>query len=139
MDTETCTITKTLIAEPERLDALPRYLGKHFLEFEMGVYGYMDHFCEAYNGGYWDYYRLSNGGFFMCLSGDEHFKVFNEGNHFADEMSSEAVSIGVNLFALNALLWGDHVGVKIRDLYDNLQLYAADFPDEAGKIWSFID
>ncbi len=139
MDTLEISITKTLIAEPERLGTLPRYLGKHSLEFEMSVYGFMDRFCEAYNGGYWDYYRLSNGGFFMCLSGKDRFNVSNDGNHFDSEMSAEGVSVGVNIFALNALLWGDQTDARIIGLYDDLRDYAAEIPGEAEKIWAFID
>ena len=139
MDTLEISITKTLVAESDRLNTLPRYLGKHYLEFEMSVYGFMDRFCENYNGGYWDYYRLSNGGFFMCLSDEQRFNVVNEGNHFSSEMSAEAVSVGVNLFALNALLWGENADAKIFDLYDDVRDYAADIPDEAGKIWAFLD
>ncbi len=139
MDTLEISVTKTLVATPERLGTLPRYLGKHYLEFEMSVYGFMDRFCESYNGGYWDYYKLSNGGFFMCLSGEHRFNVVNDGNHFSSEMSAEAVSVGVNIFALNALLWGDHVDAKIFDLYDDLRDYAAEIPGEASKIIGFID
>lgn len=132
-------ITKTIVAERERMATLPRYLGKHYLEFEMSVYGFMDRFCKNYNGGLWNYYQLNNGGFFMCLSSDEKFNVVNANNWFESEMSAEAVSIGVNIYALNALLWSDNPDERIFELYENLKDYAAEGSSEAAQILKFID
>jgi len=131
-------ITKTLISETKRLDFLPRHTGKHFTLFETLVYGYMDQFCADYIGGYWEFYDLSNGGFFMALDDtDTAFEVTNPLNYFDGSLSAEAVSIGVNLFALCHLceITGDE---NFAHAYHALRDFACEHKD-AGAILSFID
>ena len=130
-------IEKTLIPEEKRMDFLPKHLGNHFLKFEMLVYSFMDTFCEEYSGGYWEFYSLSNGGMFISVSGDPQYRVVNAMNYFDDTLSAEAASIGINLFALNAILCETR-DEHIFDLYDHLYDFVADHP-ESAKILRFID
>lgn len=58
-----------------RLDFLPHYVGNKFLQYEMLIYDQMRKASKPYDGGYWEYYTLSNGGFYMELQQDEHFAM----------------------------------------------------------------
>jgi len=130
-------ISKRLVPENKRLDFLPRHFGNRFLMFENMVYSFMNHFCEDYSGGYWQFYTLSNGGAFMSLDSDKTFNVCNPMNYFDGKISAEAASIGVNIFALNALL-NDPCDEKLIDLYYALKDFGAEHK-EAPAILGFID
>ena len=135
-------ITKTLVTEALRPDALPKYFGKQFLQFEMYVYTLMSRYCPDYLGGYWDFYSLSNGGFFMSLHEDKRLRIENPDNFFDGQMSPEAASVAINLLAINRLEWSDDltetVAVKLRSLFEKLRDYAFQ-RDEASAIARFID
>jgi len=130
-------ITKTIIKDKDRLEFLPRHFGRNHLKFEMLVYAFMDKFCTEYTGGFWQFYTLDNGGLFIALDSDQSFEVINEMNYFEDRMSAQSASIGVNLFALNALA-SETQDQRIVDYYDALRDFSAEH-SEASKIFSFID
>ena len=130
-------IQKTLCPDQERLDFLPRHTGKHFLRYEQLVYATMDKSCEGYSGGFWHYYTLSNGGFFMALDDHRRFRVECDSNGYEGEMSAEAVSLGVNLFVQNRFAWeieAEHFSNAFYQLKD----FAAEHP-EVRDIMAFID
>ncbi|MCH9661307.1 MAG: antirestriction protein [Bacteroidetes bacterium] len=130
-------ITKRQVAEEQRLNFLPNFIGRHFLQYETAIYNQMSQSNVKYNGGYWDYYTLSNGGFYMALSQTEPLKMECVGNYFEGEMSADAGSIGVNLFVLNAFAWQMDEN-RFSTAYHQLRDYALDHP-EARKILAFID
>lgn len=130
-------ITKTLVAEDKRMDFLPKYIGKPFFKYELLVYRFMDMFCENYMGGYWQFYELSNGGMFICIDEEKSFRVCNDMNYFDDSMSGEAVSLGVNMCALNALMDCPNPDRYI-DLYYQLRDFICEHK-ETNKILRFID
>lgn len=88
-------------------------------------------------GGYWNFYNLSNGGFFMGLNSDKEFHVVNPMNYCDETMSAEAASIGANIYALSAVGF-DSQEPKIGTLYYALYDFAAEHA-EARKIFRFID
>src|SRR5690348_14714857 len=73
----------------ERLNCLPRHFGRHQLIVEDAVYAFMRHLCAEYDGGFWHYFELSNGGFYMAPDG-EPMEILVPGNGFSGEMSAEA-------------------------------------------------
>lgn len=95
-------ITATLVPEAERLAFLPEHLfGVRFmLRGEQLVYRWMSTLCPSYSGGFWNYVRLSNGGAYMALDQQGQIRVTVDTNGYEGEMSIEAASIVVNLFAL---------------------------------------
>ena len=105
--------------------------------FENMVFSFMDHFCEEYSGGYWQFYNLSNGGVFISLDSDETFSVCNPMNYFEGKMSAEAASIAVNMFAMNALMF-EPCDEKLIDLYYALKDFGVEH-NEAQAILGFID
>ena len=130
-------IIKTLVKEEDRLDFLPKHLGKKFLKFEMLTYAFMDNFCEEYSGGFWNFWTLDNGGILMTLDSTESFKVINPLNYFEDTMSAQAASVGMNLFALNDLA-NRTQDEKLADYFYALRDFASEHP-EASKIFQLID
>ncbi|WP_281989305.1 antirestriction protein [Aquimarina aggregata] len=137
-------ITKTLCPESKRLDFLPKHIGKKMLQFEATVYGYMDSFAESYTGGYWEFYTLSNGGFYMSLSQEAPLHLVQNTNHFNDEMSADAASIGINLYAIYSLLEEASNSNNKEELkrfqlaYHHLKEFAYQH-EEASKILRLID
>ncbi|MES2664160.1 MAG: antirestriction protein [Pseudomonadota bacterium] len=131
------TITKNLIIGPNRTRFLFKKLGKYFLAYEILVYQYMKLFCKDYQGGYWEFYTLSNGGFFMQYAKETSLNILSAGNYFESIMSTEAASLGVNLFALNRLTW-EAEDQKIIDYYDQLKDYAMEHV-ESQLIARWID
>ena len=130
-------ITRTPWPETQRLDFLPRVAGANYLRYEHSVYEFMDRACEAYQGGYWTFYTLSNDGFYMGLPGGERFQMSWADNWFEGEMSADAASIGVNLFALSALSFTS-CSEHYHDAYHALRDYALEH-EEAAQISRFID
>ena len=131
------TITKTKVPDDERMEFLPRKLGKLFLKFEMSVYAHMDNLCPEYRGGFWEFYDLSNGGFYMAYDHEESLRVVFPFNYFDEEMSADAASIAANLFALNSLTW-DTRSEQAIDAFYALRDFAAEHP-EGAKIMRVID
>lgn len=131
-------ITKTQVPENEKLDFLPRFVGKHFMAYESMIY---DRLREAsngqYEGGYWEFYTLSNGGFYMELMQDEALEMECVGNYYQGTMSAEAASIAINLVVQNAFAWQVDADKHSEHFYQ-LRDYASQH-EEAGKIFAFID
>ena len=130
-------ITKSLVEEKDRLNFLPHYFGENYLRYELLVFLFADKFCDEYHGGYWDFYHLSNSCPLMVLSSESCHKVVNDMNFFTDAMSSEAMSVGVNIFAMYALLEETRDSDLIH-YYRTLKEFASEHI-EASKIMRFID
>jgi Antirestriction protein len=54
------------VSNDERLQMLPRHFGRHLLTVENAVYACMRQLSSRYTGGYWRFFELSNGGFYMA-------------------------------------------------------------------------
>lgn len=131
-------ITKTLIKSGDRLDFLPKHVGRKFLQYEQAIYRYMHEYCEGYTGGMWNYYTLSNGGFFMAWDADEtSLKVSQPMNYYEGEMSAEAASVGMNLYVQNA--FAHQVDAeRFSEAFHALRDFAIQH-QEAAQIMAFID
>jgi len=95
-------ITKKKVADLDRLDFLPKHIGNHFAQFENYIYKLADNHVAEYKGGYWEFYELSNGGFYMSLASEESFSFENPNNYCSmQQLDSETISIILNLYALS--------------------------------------
>ena len=94
---------RTLVLDEKRLDMLPKYFGASGfgITFDHRFFNQMSRLCPEYNGGYWDYYELQSGGFYMSWSHDEKVTMYdpNGGEH---EMSADAASVAVGLILYSA-------------------------------------
>jgi hypothetical protein len=130
-------IAATVVPEHSRVQFLPAHLGRHMMMGEACIYGWLDRLSIDYNGGFWDFYTLSNGGFYMAPSGDKRFNIDVSGNGFSGEMSADAAGIVASLFGLCYLAnrFGDDKSIN---QYHWLRDFAIEHA-EAGLIMRAID
>jgi hypothetical protein len=81
------------VAKGERLQILPRRFGRYMLTVEHAIYRFMGELSVQYQGGYWRYVELSNGGFYMAPAQEEKLDVGVATNGFGGEMSADAAGI----------------------------------------------
>lgn len=104
---------------------------------EHGVYTVLERVSDDYSGGRWDFYALSNGGFFMAPHTDAPFRIVCDGNGFDGEVSAVAAGIIATLMALSHLSFVvDDDGLI--DQFYLLREYAVSH-SEAGAIFRAID
>lgn len=130
-------ITSTIVPEERRMDTLPRFFGRYFGAVECAIYEAMGSLCEAYNGGFWHFYELSNDAFFMVPATEGKMTLECQGNYFTGELSAEAAGIVATLFGLCRVAERYPVD-QIVDRYHALREFALDH-SEAGLIMAAID
>ena len=76
------TVLRTKVANHLRIQHTHDLFGINFpLSLEPLVYTFAGNLAEEYNGGYWECYTLSNGGFYMAPDSDKQFKVCCENGY----------------------------------------------------------
>jgi hypothetical protein len=133
-------ITRKVVAEHQRIQHAADVFGLDFpLHVEPLVYALTDHLASEYNGGYWEFYALSNGGFYMTPLSDTPFQVSCE-NGFEGELSADALGITVCLYAYSQLSFSLHsrLATICARQYYLLRDYMLEHP-EAGAILGAID
>ena len=132
-------VTRELVPDDQRMAITERLFGIHFpLQLEPVIYGITERMAESYNGGYWDFYTLSNGGFFLAPSGDDVFHVICD-NMFENDLSGDALGITVCLYAYSHLSFTDgRFGRVCACHYHRLREYMFEHP-EANLILQATD
>lgn len=94
---------------------------------------------EQYDGGFWEFYTLSNGGFFMAPTSRESFHVVCA-NGFKGDLSADAFGITSCLYAWSLLSFAadEKLAEECAKQYHWLRDYAAQHP-EAAAIWRATD
>lgn len=82
------------------MGTLPRHFGRYMMIVEGRIYDLMTEFCAAYEGG-WEFYELSNGGFYMVPRLGQTALVPSNG--YKGQMSADAAGIMVCLFTFSLL------------------------------------
>lgn len=137
------TIEVSLVEDEKRMAFLPAMFGpRNMMRGEGLVYGWMRRLSSEYNGGFWNFYRLSNGGFYLAPTGESLVKLSVWGNGFDGTMSPTAAGIVASLFALgqlaNEIDGKGETADEIINHYHLLRAYAGEHP-EGGKILGAID
>lgn len=101
-DLATTPISKTQCALGQRLYFLPHYLGRAHAAFQNRLFYLAKQLLEPYDGGYWEFYHLNNGGFVMALDDDNTITV-NSPNGSSATVDAETASIVVSLMTLSDL------------------------------------
>jgi hypothetical protein len=97
------TVTRELVPEDRRMDVVEGLFGTAFpLQLEPVVYGITDRMTQEYIGGYWDFWTLSNGGFYMAPAEDKVFHVKCQ-NMYEGDLSADALGITSCLYAYSNL------------------------------------
>ena len=125
------------VANDERLQTLPRHFGRHMLTVESAVYAFMRRLANQYSGGYWAFFELSNGGFYMAPECDTELSIGVDGNGFEGTMSADAAGITVCLFALSHLSF-QIADESIAEHFHRLRDFALEHA-EASAILAAID
>jgi len=130
-------VTATLVTLEDRMDFLPAMFPGCFVHGEAMVYTWMERLSKDYNSGYWEFYQLSNGGFYLAPKTDKTFWLEVEGNGFHDAVSADAAGVIASLFALCQM--AEHT--RSDAVIDNFHLLRefVSYHPEAVKIWQAID
>ena len=98
----TCTCCQPL-SEAQRVDYSAALFGVAFpLRVEPAIFDIAARLSADYTGGLWDFYALSNGGFYMAPQTDDPFDVRAE-NGFEGRLSACAFGMTVCLYAYSHL------------------------------------
>lgn len=124
------------VAMDDRMKILPTLFGTRYVQVEQSVYRLMDQLCADYQGGYWEYYTLSNSSFYMAPRREGTMRLCWPGNGFTGEVSADAAGIIACLFVYSALSFQGCEDCG--EMYHRLLDYADTHP-EAGSIFSAID
>ncbi|UFH67321.1 antirestriction protein [Morganella morganii] len=133
-------IAITLVPDEQRLDFWFNHFGavKGWATFEIVTFTTMGQFCEAYNGGYWEYCTLSNGGAFIYPDiSEDPLTLFNMHNGNEAQVSCEAAGIAVCLILYS--IWSFQTKSEVMcDRFYQLRDYASQHPESAA-IFHLID
>ena len=135
-NTESSRIEAARVPEEERMNTLPHHFGRYHLTLEDAVYRWLGELSPDYAGGYWHFYELSSGGFYMAPE-SESLRIHVDGNGYEGRMGADAAGITACLFALS------HLSFRFRDEtfgrhFHRLLEYAAEHP-EASAIFAATD
>lgn len=133
----TSSIVATVVPGHLRAATLPKKFPGIFLVFESLVYRYLEVFSDDYKGGYWEFVDLSNSGFYMSLNSNARFYLSIASNGFEGEMTADAASLVVNMFAIGQLA-NQHKTDHLIELYHLLREFVGEHP-EANRILCAID
>jgi len=131
------TIKATIVSPKNRKNFLPKHFGKFFFMAENSIYHSLETMSSNYRGAFWNFFELSNAGFYMAPDLDYLLEISVQGNGFQDKLSADAAGIVSTLCIINALCWkteSDDLATKYHLLLD----FSEQHP-EAAKIFAAID
>jgi hypothetical protein len=121
------------------MDVVEKFFGTAFpLQLEPVVYGITDRMAEEYTGGYWNFFTLSNGGFYMAPAEDTIFHVKCQ-NIYEGDLSADALGITACLYAYSNLSFSlSDIAREYARHYYLLREYSMEHP-EVREILGAID
>ena len=132
-------VTRQLVPEGQRLAITEKLFGAHFpLQLEPVIYGITERMAAGYTGGYWNFYTLTSGGFYMAPAIDRRFHVTCD-NCFQGDLSADALGITACLYAYSHLSFTDgSIAREYARHYHLLREYMAEHA-EVAEIWGATD
>jgi hypothetical protein len=133
------TVTRELVPEDHRMDVVEGLFGTAFpLQLEPVVYGITDRMADEYAGGYWNFYTLSNGGFYMAPADDGIFHVKCQ-NMYEGDLSADGLGITSCLYSYSNLSFSlSDIAREYARHYHLLREYMVEHP-EVREILGAID
>jgi hypothetical protein len=128
------TITRHQLEIDRRVSHTAALFGVHFpMQLEPYVYSVTSELASEYHGGYWQFYTLSNGGFYMAPNVDQFFRVSCE-NGYEGHLSADALGIAACLYAYSHLSFGgdDAFVETCAQQYHLLRDYMLEHPEARG-------
>ena len=103
------TIVRQQVSVIERINHTAAIFGINFpVSIEPSVYAIASNLAEDYNGAYWEFYSLSNGGFYMAPHSDTIYQVECE-NGFEGKLTADALGITACLYAYSHLSFSNNI------------------------------
>lgn len=132
-------VISTPVPAARRVEVSSTLFGLSFpLRLEPCIFGIASRLSSDYQGGYWQFHVLSNGGFYMAPEHDKPFELIAE-NGFVGTLSPDAFGIVVCLYAYSGLSFTEEVfAAKCAEHYHLLRAFALDHP-EVGSIMAATD
>ena len=124
-------VTRMLVPEDQRLAITEKLFGSWFpMRLEPFIYTVTERLSRDYHGGYWEFYQLSNGGFYMAPAGDRVYHVICE-NQFEGGLTADALGITACLYAYSNLSFSgpDAFADICFDHYHRLREYMMEHPE----------
>lgn len=131
---ETTIVTRELVPEQQRADFVEALFAFNFpLQLEPYVFAVASELSSDYRGGYWAFYALGNGGFYMAPDDDARFAVRCE-NGFEGTMSADALGVTACLYAFSRLSFvaSEHIAEVYALQYHLVREYAMDHAEVAA-------
>lgn len=101
------TIYSERLDESKRVTQTDKLFGIYFpMLLEPSIFSMAGKLSNDYTGGYWHFYALSNGGFYLAPEIPETLSVKSE-NGYACEMTADALGITACLYAYSHLSFTD--------------------------------
>ena len=126
------------IKENARINHTAEQFGSNFpMALEPAIYTFADRLSPDYSGGYWHFYQLSNGGFYMAPDDDEPYLVISD-NGFEGMMSADALGITACLYTYSHLSFNPDLDEICTEHYHLLREFMLDHA-EVRTILSAID
>ena len=124
------TVKRELVPKDRRVAVVEKIFGMAFpLQLEPVVYGITDRMAGEYTGGYWHFYTLSNGGFYMAPAEDSVFHVKCQ-NMFEGDLSADALGITACLYAYSNLSFSlSDIAREYARHYHLLREYMVEHPE----------
>lgn len=133
-------IERILVETTERSSLTEKLFGIDFpLKLEPYIFHLTSSLAMNYSGGYWNFYKLSNGGFYMAPDEDKLYQVSCP-NYYRGDLSGDALGIVSTLCAYSQLSFSDDVPLA-KNCAKHLHLlrdYAGEH-SEACAIFGAID
>ncbi len=133
-------ITSAVVPEHQRVEITAALFGSRFpFQIEPAIFDFARDLSEDYGGGSWEFFALSNGGFFMCPRAPNRFHAESPNQNTAT-MSSEAFGIAVCLFAYSNLSFSSDLALSetVSEAFHRLRGFALDHAN-AADILRIID
>jgi len=105
--TDINTITSHLVPEANRMAFVDKLFGiSYVLKLEPTVFRFAEQLATNYHFGYWEFFSLSNGGFFMAPRSNTIFNVVCD-NGYEGKLSADALGIMASLYSYSTLSFGE--------------------------------
>lgn len=133
-------ITSTIVPEHQRVAVTAALFGARFsFAIEPAIFDFASDLSADYKGGSWEFYALSNMGFFMAPLGPDRLRAESPNQNTA-VMSNEAFGIAVCLFAYSNLSFSrdEALSEMVSEAFHKLRDFAMDHA-EAADILRIID
>lgn len=130
-------ISKVKVEEDQMTEAIASYFGFKAHVVEINTYAMLDMLSPDYHGGSWNFYKLSNDGFYMAPSEKKSYRIRCNGNEYDGTMTSDAAGITACLFALSHLSFEPRFNF-LAEFYEKLYEFACEH-EESEAILAAID